>query len=87
MGNTNSTIDTISIPYLKHDKLNNRKINRDKINNYVVYAFNNYLDEDSDENQCIIIPRNNGLTPQELKIAEGIMLANGIGFYETDKEF
>ncbi len=86
MGNTN-TNNVLTIPYLKHDKVN-KNINRNKINDYVIYAFNNYCDEESDDGgPRIVVPPNHGLNTQELKIAQGIILANAISYWETDREF
>lgn len=77
--------NTINIPYLKHDKI--KEVDRDKINNYVIYAFNNYLDNDTDDGvPCVIIKSNHGLTDEELKVAEGIILANGLSYWETGEE-
>jgi len=88
MGNTNSTntVNILGIPYLKHDKI--KEVDRNKINNYIIYAFNNCLDNDTDDEiPCVIIKPNHGLTPEELKVAEGIILANGLDYWETDEEF
>ena len=87
MGNVNltNTVNTLSIPHLKHDKIG--EIDRDKINNYVIYAFNNCLDNNTDDGiPCLIILPSHGLTSKELAIAEGIILANGINYWETGEE-
>lgn len=85
MGNNNSIdIDILCIPYLKHDKINDLNIDRSKINKYVLHTFDNCID--TDEIPCVIINPNHGLTSKELDIAKGIILANGINYFETIEE-
>jgi len=76
------------IPYLECDDSRiNKNIDRDKINNYVIYAFNRYLDNDPEyDKPCVIIFSDHGLTADELKIAEGIILANGLEYWEIDEK-
>lgn len=79
MGNTDSTL---TIP--KYGELD---IDRAKINKYVIYAFNNCIDNNTDDlRQCVIITPSHGLTPDELDIAKGIILTNGLNYWETDTE-
>jgi hypothetical protein len=85
MGNNNS-MNVINIPYLECNKTVNKNLDRDKINNYVMRMFNNRRDEDIENNRlCVLIEPGNGLTPEELKIVEGIILANGHDYYELSK--
>jgi hypothetical protein len=79
MGNTGSTL---TIP--KYEELN---IDRSKINKYIIYAFNNCIDNNTDDGKpCVIITPSHGLTPDELDIAKGIILVNGLTYWETDTE-
>ena len=79
----NKSTNYINIPYLEHDK--NKNIDIDKINNFVIHAFNNYLDTDG-KRPRIIIRVNHGLTPEELEIVKGIILVNGIDYYEVSED-
>jgi hypothetical protein len=74
----------INIPHLEFDKKENKSIDRDKINKYVIQAFNNCINDDlKNDTLCIRIFSNHGLTIKELSIAKGIILANGFEYWEV----
>ena len=83
---SNNLNTCISIPYLEYDKKENKNIDRDKINKYVIKTFNNSINDDDDlknSTLCIRISSNHGLTTKELSIAKGIILANGFEYWEV----
>ena len=65
-----------------------KNIDRYKINRYVLHAYKNCSEENIEKKiLCIKILPNHGLNPDELKIEEGIILANGYDYYEIDDEY